>query len=372
MRCPQCGERETRVVDSRDLDDSATIRRRRECAACAMRFTTYERVEAARLIVVKRDGARQEFDRDRLVSGLRKALTRRPVPDGAAEAGRGRDRSRAPCRRRHGGPVVAHRRTCDGAACAASTRSPTSGSPACTRASRTSRHSSARWTRSTPSAGHHHRRPAPQGARPVAGMSVLSDRDIRAALEAGTIAHQPVRPARSPAVVGRPPPRQELPRLPQQPLRVHRRPRPAAGPDRAADRRRGRAVHPAPGRVRPRPDARVGRAAERPRRQARRQELARASRPAHPLHRGLRRPGLEGQPDARAVERREPADRAVLRDAHRPDQLLQDVEPGRPTVWFARARVEVPGPVGADRVGLHRDFDAARAAETKRPVARWR
>jgi transcriptional repressor NrdR len=77
MRCPQCGERETRVVDSRDLDDSATIRRRRECAACAMRFTTYERVEAARLIVIKRDGVRQEFDRDRLVSGLRKALTRR-------------------------------------------------------------------------------------------------------------------------------------------------------------------------------------------------------------------------------------------------------------------------------------------------------
>jgi transcriptional repressor NrdR len=86
MRCPQCGERETRVVDSRDLDDSATIRRRRECAACATRFTTYERIEAARLVVVKRDGTRQEFDRDKLASGLRKALTRRPVPDGAAEA----------------------------------------------------------------------------------------------------------------------------------------------------------------------------------------------------------------------------------------------------------------------------------------------
>jgi transcriptional repressor NrdR len=86
MRCPQCGERETRVVDSRDLDESATIRRRRECAACSMRFTTYERVEAARLVVLKRDGSRQEFDRDRLVAGLRKALTRRPVPDGAAEA----------------------------------------------------------------------------------------------------------------------------------------------------------------------------------------------------------------------------------------------------------------------------------------------
>ena len=85
MRCPQCGTRDTRVIDSRDLDDSATIRRRRECASCATRFTTYERVEAARLVVVKRDGTRQEFDRGKLASGLRKALTRRPVPDGAAE-----------------------------------------------------------------------------------------------------------------------------------------------------------------------------------------------------------------------------------------------------------------------------------------------
>ncbi len=86
MRCPQCEARDSRVVDSRDLDDAATIRRRRECAACGHRFTTYERVEAARLVVVKRDGQRQEFERDKLASGLRKALTRRPVPDGAAEA----------------------------------------------------------------------------------------------------------------------------------------------------------------------------------------------------------------------------------------------------------------------------------------------
>ena len=85
MRCPVCGERDTRVVDSRDLDDSATIRRRRECAACATRFTTYERVEAARLLIVKRDDTRQEFDRDKLANGLRKALTRRPVADGVAE-----------------------------------------------------------------------------------------------------------------------------------------------------------------------------------------------------------------------------------------------------------------------------------------------
>ena len=85
MRCPHCGDRETRVVDSRDLDDSATIRRRRECSACATRFTTYERVEAARLILLKRDGGRQEFDREKLAAGLRKALTRRPVPDDAAD-----------------------------------------------------------------------------------------------------------------------------------------------------------------------------------------------------------------------------------------------------------------------------------------------
>jgi transcriptional repressor NrdR len=85
MRCPQCGTRDTRVVDSRDLDESATIRRRRECPSCSARFTTYERVEAARLVVIKRDGARQEFDRDKLAAGLAKALTRRPVAADAAE-----------------------------------------------------------------------------------------------------------------------------------------------------------------------------------------------------------------------------------------------------------------------------------------------
>ena len=84
MRCPRCGERETRVVDSRDLDE-ASIRRRRECETCGARFTTYERIEAPRLGVVKRDGQRQEFDREKLVSGFRKALTRRPLPEEAAE-----------------------------------------------------------------------------------------------------------------------------------------------------------------------------------------------------------------------------------------------------------------------------------------------
>ena len=84
MRCPRCGERETRVIDSRDLDE-VSIRRRRECASCATRFTTNERIEAPRLVVVTRDGTRQEFDRDKLASGLRKALTRRPVAEDAAE-----------------------------------------------------------------------------------------------------------------------------------------------------------------------------------------------------------------------------------------------------------------------------------------------
>ncbi len=85
MRCPTCEERDTRVIDSRDLDDAATIRRRRECVTCSARFTTYERIEAARLTVVKRDGTRQEFDREKLAAGIRKSLTRRPVPDGAAD-----------------------------------------------------------------------------------------------------------------------------------------------------------------------------------------------------------------------------------------------------------------------------------------------
>ncbi len=85
MRCPKCGTPDDRVVDSRDLDDAATIRRRRECSACHTRFTTYERVESARLAVLKSDGSREEFDRDKLAAGLAKALTRRPVGRDAAE-----------------------------------------------------------------------------------------------------------------------------------------------------------------------------------------------------------------------------------------------------------------------------------------------
>jgi transcriptional repressor NrdR len=79
MRCPRCNETGTRVIDSRDLEAGSTIRRRRECEACAHRFTTYERPEGARLTVVKRDGTRQDFDREKLRAGLLKALEKRPV-----------------------------------------------------------------------------------------------------------------------------------------------------------------------------------------------------------------------------------------------------------------------------------------------------
>ena len=86
MRCPRCENDTTRVVDSRDLENGSTIRRRRECEACGHRFTTYERPEGARLVVVKRDGSREEFERDKLMAGLLKALQKRPVTLDRVEA----------------------------------------------------------------------------------------------------------------------------------------------------------------------------------------------------------------------------------------------------------------------------------------------
>ena len=86
MRCPFCGHQDSKVVDSRDVDD--TIRRRRECLNpdCAGRFTTHERVQAVALYVVKKDGRREEFSREKLLGGLRKACEKRPLPAGAVEA----------------------------------------------------------------------------------------------------------------------------------------------------------------------------------------------------------------------------------------------------------------------------------------------
>jgi transcriptional repressor NrdR len=79
MRCPWCDADDDRVVDSRAADAASAIRRRRECNVCHRRFTTYERVEEIGLVVVKRDGSKAPFDRDKVEAGIRKALTGRPV-----------------------------------------------------------------------------------------------------------------------------------------------------------------------------------------------------------------------------------------------------------------------------------------------------
>jgi transcriptional repressor NrdR len=79
MRCPKCGTQEDRVIDSRSSKEGATIRRRRECLACTHRFTTYEEIEHELLTVIKRDGRREPFSRDKLVTGIQRACQKRPV-----------------------------------------------------------------------------------------------------------------------------------------------------------------------------------------------------------------------------------------------------------------------------------------------------
>lgn len=85
MRCPFCSHSESKVIDSRPAEEGTTIRRRRECLACGKRFTTYEIMERLPLLVVKRDGSRQSFDRAKLYNGMVKACEKRPVPVDAIE-----------------------------------------------------------------------------------------------------------------------------------------------------------------------------------------------------------------------------------------------------------------------------------------------
>ena len=80
MKCPKCGYPESRVIDSRPTDEGGCIRRRRECLQCQHRFTTYERIEEIPLMVVKKDGSRQAFDRAKLLNGIVRACEKRPVP----------------------------------------------------------------------------------------------------------------------------------------------------------------------------------------------------------------------------------------------------------------------------------------------------
>ncbi len=85
MRCPFCGGDDTQVKDSRPTEDNATIRRRRFCPDCGSRFTTFERVQLRELTVVKKDGAKAPFDRDKVTRSLRVALRKRPVDDDRIE-----------------------------------------------------------------------------------------------------------------------------------------------------------------------------------------------------------------------------------------------------------------------------------------------
>lgn len=79
MKCPYCSHEESKVLDSRPVDDGASIRRRRECEKCGRRFTTYERMDHAPVMVVKRDGRREPFQRDKILQGLVRAAGKRPV-----------------------------------------------------------------------------------------------------------------------------------------------------------------------------------------------------------------------------------------------------------------------------------------------------
>ena len=79
MKCPFCGAQESKVVDSRPAEDGSSIRRRRECIACQRRFTTYEIVESLPIIVVKRDGTRQSFDRNKILNSMVRAFDKRQV-----------------------------------------------------------------------------------------------------------------------------------------------------------------------------------------------------------------------------------------------------------------------------------------------------
>lgn len=83
MNCPYCGGQESRVIDSRSLNEG--VRRRRKCLTCNTRFTTYERVQPHDIFVVKKDGRREEFSRDKLLLGIRKACEKRPLPTGAID-----------------------------------------------------------------------------------------------------------------------------------------------------------------------------------------------------------------------------------------------------------------------------------------------
>ena len=86
MKCPYCGNFDTRVIDSRPAEDGTSIRRRRSCDACGKRFTTYEKVETIPLIIIKKDNNREQYDRKKIEGGVLRACYKRPVPADEIEA----------------------------------------------------------------------------------------------------------------------------------------------------------------------------------------------------------------------------------------------------------------------------------------------
>ena len=318
MRCPNAATRDTRVVDSRDLDEA----RRSAAGGSAPLHLPVHDLRAGRSRPADRAQARRH------PPGVRPGQARGRASRRRSPAGRSprtppsgpRTPSRPSCARR-ASPRSRLARRCarDGAAARDRPHRVHPVRRRSTRASRTSRTSSARWIAVR-------RGVAPKKAR-RRGMSVLADRDIRAELEAGRVRIDPYDPSDlQPSSVDLHLDR-SVPRVPQQPLRVHRPAPAAAGPDRAAGDRGRRAVHPAPGRVRAGPDARVGRAARRPVARLEGKSSLGPARVADPFDGRLCRPGLEGHPHARALERRQPADRPLRGHADRTDQLLPDELP---------------------------------------------
>jgi transcriptional repressor NrdR len=102
MRCPWCGYEDVKVVDSRAAEGGAAIRRRRECLSCGRRFTTFERLEETRLVVAKRDGSKEPFDRTNIISGVVKATKNRPVTEDQVQ----RLAAKVEDKMRRRGPVV--------------------------------------------------------------------------------------------------------------------------------------------------------------------------------------------------------------------------------------------------------------------------
>ena len=263
MRCPRCNRVGTRVIDSRDLEvGEAPSAGGGNARPARYRFTTYERPEGARLTVIKRDGSRQDFDRTKLLGGPAARPREAAGDHRAGRAGRRRHRERPARTRRAGGHLQGGRPPGDRGA---ARHRPAGLHPLRIGLSQLRGHLDPQARGRPPDA---------QRRRRSSGGVVLSDRDIRAEIEAGRIVIDPfvpeaVQPSSVDLHLDRP-----LSRLPQQPLPVHRRARGAAGADRAGRDRRRRAVHPAPRRVRARlhPGARA--AAGRPRRPVGRQDRA--------------------------------------------------------------------------------------------------